>query len=169
MQGCYAWNHRRQSWHTTSCLLLSFVLPSPCKRRELSSAHGQNTSSTPQAVALHFESLCNNFPPIAMVHSNATAFSFRPSTACALHTTKGNCTPKCIQLCVLIFFSWHISPKTSSPDLMVTLQRAGCPHVCLSCTDESRFTQVSYDLKRNVEISQMYCSCFQRQREKCFF
>lgn len=34
MQRCYAWNHRRQRWHTPSGLLLSFTLPSPWRKRE---------------------------------------------------------------------------------------------------------------------------------------
>lgn len=34
MQCCYAWNHRRQRWHTPSSVLLSFALPSPWRQRE---------------------------------------------------------------------------------------------------------------------------------------
>lgn len=35
-------------------------------------------------------------------------FSSGRYTACVVLMTKGNCTPKCIQLCAVIFFSWHI-------------------------------------------------------------
>lgn len=97
------------------------------EKRKLASVHGQklffNITACIAAFLKHSWSLCNNFPAIAMEHSNATAFSFRPYTASALLMTKGNCTLKCIQLCVLIFFSWHIFTKTSSPDLIMTLQR----------------------------------------------
>lgn len=83
------------------------------------------TYLTSQAVLLHFLkpswSLCNNFPTIALVHSNATAFPFGPYTVCVLPMTKGNCTLKCIQLCVVIFFSWHIFTKKCSPDLIMNV------------------------------------------------
>lgn len=82
-----------------------------------------NLTSCIAAFFKHSWSLCNNFPTIAMVHSNATAFSFWPYTLCALPMTKGNCTLKCIQLCALIFFSWHIFTKKSSPDLIMALHR----------------------------------------------
>lgn len=154
------------------------------EKRKLASARGQNflnITSCIAALCKHSWSLCNNFPTIATVHSNATAFSFRPYTACARPMTKGNCTLKCIQLCVLIFLSWHIFTKKSSPDLIVTLQRDQTEqrtYMFVVHTLE-RFELllhcpvISYDLKRNAEISQIYCSCLterlQRQREKCFF
>lgn len=78
-------------------------------------------------------------PTIAMVHSNATGFWFRPYTVCALPMTKGNCTLKCIQLCVLIFFSWHIFPPKVQPwsNHDAAESRPSCTHVCLLCTDWS--------------------------------
>lgn len=95
-------------------------------------------------------------------------FSSGRYTACVVLMTKGNCTPKCIQLCAVIFFSWHIFFFTikCSPDLITNLQREtrlSGAHVCLLRTGQSSFystAQVSYDLKRNVEIGQIYCSRF---------
>lgn len=95
------------------------------KKRKLASVHSQNFfNKLFCCIFLSIAEVCTTiFPTIAVVHSNATAFSFRPYTVCALPMTKGNCTLKCIQLCVLIFFSWHIFTKKSSPDLIMTLQR----------------------------------------------
>lgn len=129
MQCCYAWNHRRQRWHTPSGVLLSFALPFAWRRRKKGNSplYAAKTYLTSQAVLLHFLkhswSLCNNFPTIALVRSDAIAFPFRPYTVCVLLMTKGNCTLKCIQLCVVIFFSWHIFTKKCSPDLIMDLHR----------------------------------------------
>lgn len=180
MHCCYAWNHRRQRWHTPSSVLLSFALPSPWRqkkeKRKNSSLYAAKTSSTSQAVLLlsfkHSWSLCNNFPPppptIAMMHSNATAFFIG-----ALHSVRCSYDKRelhskmhpavCSYLFLLTYFFFTIK---RSPDLITNLQREtrlSGAHVCLLRTGRSSFystAQVSYDLKRNVEIGQIYCSRF---------
>lgn len=90
-----------------------FVLPSPrrLKKEEKQPKLFQHHELY-CCICLSIAEVCAT---IATAHSNATAFSFRPYTVRALLTTKGNCTLKCIQLCVLIFFSWHIFTKKVWP------------------------------------------------------
>lgn len=191
MQGCYAWNHRRQSWHTTSSVLLSFVLPSPWRQRKKKTllCPRPETFSKSHAVLLHFFflqhswSLCNNFPTTAVVHWNAAAFTCRPYTAWALPMTKENCSVKCIQLCVLIlflltYFHQNVQPWSNHDAAERADSQLTCMFVVRRLEQFDFFffllcsLQVSYDLKRNVEISQIYCSSLtqrsQREREKCF-
>lgn len=163
------------------------------KKKENSSLCTAKTSSTSQAVLLlsfkRSRSLRNNFPTIATVLLNAAEFSFGPYKICVPPMTKGNCAPKRSQLYAVMFFSWHILTRERRPDLIVDLQRDPIvrPHVRVCCSQAGAFfqkkkkkkifcaaIQVSYDLRRNVETSQIHCSRLserfaKRQREKRFF
>lgn len=146
---------------------LTMKLKKKKKERKLASVHSQNFFNITSCIAAflkHSWSLCNNFPTIAMVHSNATAFSFRPYTLCALPMTKRELLSKthpavCTYLFLLTYFHQKVQPW-SNHDAAERPDWAAHMYVCCAQTGAVWvFTQVSYDLKRNVEISQIYCSC----------
>lgn len=109
---------------------------------------GENSlPCTGQKLFQHHElqSPCNNFPTIVTAAlKTQQRFHLGLTQHVLFLWQKGNCSLKCIQLCVLILFllTYFHPKKKSGPDLIMMLQqrereRESSSHVCLLCTDWS--------------------------------